>query len=66
MGGSMSRPVINADECSVCGCCIEVCPNGVLDFMGDSVAIVDEDACVACGDCMDECPMGAIEDNDEE
>ena len=62
----MSRPVINADECSVCGGCIEVCPNGVLAFAGDFVAIVDEDACVACGDCMDECPMGAIEDIDEE
>ena len=66
MGESMSRPVINTDECSVCGCCVEVCPNEVLDFAGDAIAIVDEDACIACGDCMDECPMGAIEDIDEE
>ena len=58
----MSHPIIDKDECSACGCCVDVCPEGVLDIVGDRAVVVDEDACIACGDCVEECPMGAIED----
>ncbi|MDR2108975.1 MAG: 4Fe-4S binding protein [Coriobacteriales bacterium] len=62
----MSHPIINTDECSACGICVDACPQGVLDIVGNAASVVNEDACIACGDCMEECPMGAIEEIDED
>jgi NAD-dependent dihydropyrimidine dehydrogenase PreA subunit len=62
----MSHPIINAEECSACGICVDTCEQSVLDIVGDAATVVNEDACTACGDCMEECPMGAIEEIDED
>ncbi|MDR1013596.1 MAG: 4Fe-4S binding protein [Coriobacteriales bacterium] len=62
----MPHPIINADECSACGICVDVCPQGVLDIVHDAATVVNEDECSACGECMEECPMGAIEDIEED
>ena len=62
----MPRPVIDPTECSACGICVDACPNGVLEIVGDRSAIVDEDNCIGCGDCVEECPMGAILDIEDE
>jgi NAD-dependent dihydropyrimidine dehydrogenase PreA subunit len=58
----MPHPIIDSDECSACGICLEACPNDVLEIVGDSSTVIDEDACTGCGNCMEECPMGAIVD----
>jgi NAD-dependent dihydropyrimidine dehydrogenase PreA subunit len=63
---AMPRPIINADECSACGICVDTCPQDVLDIVRDAATVVNEDACIACGECMEECPMGAIEDIEED
>lgn len=60
-GKPMSQPTIDTDECSGCGICVDVCPNGVLDIVGSVASVVSEDACNGCGECMEECPLGAIE-----
>ena len=57
----MAQPIIDKSECSACGICVDTCPEGALDIVGDLATLVDEDACVGCGECMEECPMGAIE-----
>jgi NAD-dependent dihydropyrimidine dehydrogenase PreA subunit len=62
----MPRPIINADECSACGICVDTCAQDVLDIVRDAAIVVNEDACIACGECMEECPMGAIEDIEED
>jgi NAD-dependent dihydropyrimidine dehydrogenase PreA subunit len=62
----MSRPIINADECSACGLCVDACPQGTLEIVDDIATVVNEDSCVACGDCLEECPMGAIEEIEED
>jgi NAD-dependent dihydropyrimidine dehydrogenase PreA subunit len=62
----MSRPIINAEECTGCGICVDTCENGVIEITRDRAAVVNEDDCTACGDCMEECPMGAIEDVEED
>jgi NAD-dependent dihydropyrimidine dehydrogenase PreA subunit len=62
----MPRPIINSEECSACGICVDVCEQNVLDIVNNSAAVVNEDACIACGDCMEECPMGAIEEIEED
>jgi len=62
----MSHPIIDLEECTVCGICVDTCQQGVLDIVGDVLMVVNEDACIACAECMDECPMGAITEIDEE
>lgn len=57
----MSAPEIDTTECTGCGICVDTCPNGVLDIVGSSAAVVNEDSCVECGECVEECPLGAID-----
>lgn len=56
----MAAPEIDTDECSGCGICVDACPEGVLDIVGSTAAVVNEDSCIECGECAEECPMGAI------
>jgi NAD-dependent dihydropyrimidine dehydrogenase PreA subunit len=60
------RPIINEEDCSACGICVDSCPEGVLEIVGDSAQPVNEDDCTACATCMEECPMGAITEIEEE
>ncbi len=62
----MPRPIINEDECSACGICVDACAEGVLDLQGDTVVVENEDDCTACSACLEECPMGAIEEIEED
>ena len=62
----MSHPIINADECSGCGICVDACPDGVLELVDDKAIVVNEDDCQACATCMEECPMGAITEIEED
>lgn len=56
----MPRPVIIEDDCSACGICIDECPQGVLEIVGDVAEPVHDENCDACAACMEACPMGAI------
>ncbi len=49
---------INAEECTACGACAEVCPVEAITV--DDVAVVNEDDCTECGACVEECPTEAI------
>ena len=51
---------LNAELCSGCGICLEVCPHAVLEYKHKKVAIRDRDACMECGACSRNCPAGAI------
>jgi len=62
----MPRPIINTDDCSACGICVDACPEGVLEITGDTAVAVNDDDCTACAACMEECPMGAIEEIEED
>lgn len=52
-------PIINLDECTGCGNCIDVCPPQALIFK-DEKAFIQEDLCEECGFCAAECPVNAI------
>jgi electron transport complex protein RnfB len=50
--------VIDADECTGCGACIERCQvNAVSE--NDEVTVVDQKACIGCGLCVTGCPTEA-------
>lgn len=57
----MPRPIIEEEECTGCGLCIEVCPNEVLDLEEGIAVVINEEACDGCGLCAEECPMSIIE-----
>ncbi len=62
----MPRPIINEEECSGCGICVDACPEGVIELVGDVANATNDEACTACATCMEECPMGAIEEIEED
>jgi ferredoxin len=49
---------VNADECTACGQCADVCPVDAIKV--DDVAVIDAETCTDCGACIDECPVDAI------
>ncbi len=54
----MAQLLINTDECTGCGMCVDTCPFGALSVQG-GVAVVD-DKCTVCGACVDVCPVSAL------
>lgn len=62
----MPRPIIDEDECTGCSICIDGCPEGVLELVGDIAQPVHEDDCTGCATCMEDCPMGAITEIEED
>ena len=55
MGGSIAD--IDADRCTQCGYCIELCR---FDAISDDF-VVDDISCEGCGVCVDLCPEQAID-----
>jgi len=52
-----------AEKCTGCGKCTEVCPHGVFDKVGRRAQIIEKDLCMECGACALNCPAKAIEVN---
>ena len=46
--------------CTGCGRCVEVCPHGVFEKIGNLVEVRNRDRCIECGACMMNCAFGAI------
>jgi NAD-dependent dihydropyrimidine dehydrogenase PreA subunit len=51
--------VIDAERCSGCGTCIDVCPEGAI-YLVDEKAEVDRELCRECQSCVAACPTTAI------
>ena len=39
---------LDAEKCTGCGMCLQVCPHGVFVVEDGKAAIVDRDACIEC------------------
>ncbi len=51
--------IIDADKCTGCGLCVEVCPAGTISLQGGK-AVVTGDRSLSCGHCAAVCPEEAI------
>ncbi len=51
---------MDAQKCTGCGMCLEVCPHQVFKMNGKIARIVNRDACMECGACSKNCPAGAL------
>ena len=54
----MPRPIINEDDCSACGICVDACPNGVLEIVGDAAEPVNDENCDGLRDLHGGVPDG--------
>ncbi len=53
--------LVNEEECSGCGTCVDECPSEAITLNDDKgIAVVDQDECVECGACEEACPNEAI------
>ena len=51
-------PKVNAEECTACGQCADICPVDAITV--NDIAKVNAEECTDCGNCVDECPVDAI------
>ena len=51
---------LDAEKCTGCRRCVEVCPHGVFEMRDGRAAIVDRGACIECGACQLNCAFGAL------
>jgi NAD-dependent dihydropyrimidine dehydrogenase PreA subunit len=57
---NVSTVKLNAEKCTGCARCVEVCPRGVLAMSDKKALIVDRDLCIECGACAKNCEFGAL------
>ncbi len=55
----MGKPVVDADNCTACGICVDECPTSALD-LEDIAVLARADDCTECGTCEEVCPNEAI------
>ena len=53
-------PLIDREKCTICGMCVEVCPESVLSVESGNLTIVNPKRCTSCAQCEDVCPEGAV------
>ena len=54
---------VNEKTCTSCGTCVNICPNGIIDFPNKTYpkgTEVTEIFCSTCGHCISACPTGSL------
>jgi uncharacterized Fe-S center protein len=59
---SSLKPVIKKEECTLCDCCIEICPVSAISEKEDS-AYINSRLCIGCGECISACKFDAVRIN---
>jgi NAD-dependent dihydropyrimidine dehydrogenase PreA subunit len=58
---SVNTLKLDAERCTGCGICLNVCPHGVFAKQNGCVTLAAAEACMECGACQVNCPFGAIQ-----
>ena len=51
---------VDADKCTGCGECVDVCPVEVYELQEGKSAVVNEEECLGCESCVEVCEASAI------
>lgn len=51
---------LDADKCTGCGMCVNVCPHSVFELDDGKAKIIDINSCMECGACAKNCAFSAI------
>ena len=54
------KPTVDPAKCIKCGICANFCPEGCINIVKETGAIIDYNYCKGCGICARECPSKAI------
>lgn len=57
---NVSTLELDADKCTGCGMCTQVCGHAVLTLDGGVIQLADRDNCMECGACAMNCPAEAV------
>ena len=57
---TLDVPVLNAEKCTACGACKDICQYRAIARFGRKV-LVFPDMCHGCGGCFAVCPEGALD-----
>ena len=53
--------VCDAEKCSACGACINICPKDCISYLkketGTKVAVINKNRCINCHLCKKVCPQ---------
>ena len=54
--------IVNSETCKGDGLCVDVCPHGAIELVGEIAATVDDraESCISCGQCVAVCPTEAL------
>jgi ferredoxin len=56
----LNLPVIDRQKCTLCGTCVDICPEDVLAIEGEKLVYVHPEQCTMCAECESACPEGAV------
>ena len=52
---------LDAEKCTGCGRCMEVCPHAVFARSNGKVEFAARERCMECGACAQNCSFGAVQ-----
>jgi len=52
--------VVDADCCTACEACIDICPENVYELVNDVSVPVRKEECTDCGECIKVCCTEAL------
>ena len=56
----LNVPVIDRTKCTLCGTCVDVCPENVLAINADELIYARPEECTMCTECETVCPEDAV------
>ena len=56
----LNLPVIDKSKCTLCGTCVDVCPEDVLAITAQTLTFVNPEQCTMCTECEAACPENAV------